>query len=81
METRDFSISVNDDRMFCHHTLTQVSTGMYRNTGIKAPPVRVGSFNGEILIYYFCCLTIEPLVELISGTEQALAEYQTSASG
>lgn len=84
METRDFSISscgVNDGRMFSHHSLTQISTGMYRNTVIKAPPVRVVSFNGEILIYHFCCLTIEPLVKLISRTEQTLAGYQTGTSG
>lgn len=84
METRDISIrlcSVNDDRMFRHHTLTQINIGMYRNTVIKTPPVKVFSFNGEILIYHFCCLTIEPPVKLISGTEQTLAEYQTDASG
>lgn len=67
--------------MLCHHTLTQISTGTYRNTVLNILPVRVVSFNCEILIYNFCCLTIEPLVKLISGTEQTLAEYQTGTSG
>lgn len=80
----DISISlcsVNNDRMFCHHTLTQIGTGMYRNAVIKTPPVKVFSFNDEILIYHFCCLTIEHPVKLIRSTEQTLAEYQTGASG
>lgn len=40
------------------------NSNKYRDMGRKTPPVKVFSFNGELLIYHFCCLTTEPAAKL-----------------
>lgn len=80
MGTTDINISlcsVKDDRISCHRIRNQVSTGTYRNMVRKTPPVKAFSFNGELLIYHFGCLTTEPAAKHASGTEQTFTEYQT----
>lgn len=49
--------------------------------GKKPLPVKVFSFNSELLPYHFGCLTSEPAAKHPSGTEQTPPECQTSTSG
>lgn len=81
MGTRDTNVSlcrVREYRIACPYILTQ---GTCRNTGRRTPPVKVFSFNGDLLTYHFGCLTTELAAKHTSGTEQTFTEYQTGTSG
>lgn len=84
MGTRDINISlcrVLEYRIACHYIVTQASKGMYGNIGRKTPPPKVFRFNGEILNYYFGCLTTEHAAKHTSGTKEISTKYQIGISG